>query len=183
MINILTTLPYHYTNTELKKLLKSITVLVDTREKSNNHIIKYFDSKNMPYKSKKLDYGDYSFYLPVNKDLGINRDMYFNNNIVIERKANLEELSNNLTHDRTQFENELIRASNSKFVLLIENAKGYEDIINHNYNTDYKPKSFVATLHAFKARYNIEVIFIDPAYSGNYIFYAFYYYLRELLKG
>jgi len=181
VIIILTTLPYHYTDSELKKLLKSITILVDTREQKNLHITKYFDSKNIPYKSRKLDYGDYSFFLPANKELGINRDMFFNNDVSIERKANLEELSNCLTHDRSRFEAELIRSYNSNLILLIEDSK-YQDIINQNYNTEYNNKSFVASLMAFKYRYNLDVTFISNKYSGNFIYYNFYYYLREHLK-
>ena len=187
MLNIL---PYHYKKKEIKQLLKSLTILIDTREQKNNHIIDYLEDKGITYKSKKLEFGDYSFYLPADSELGIQRDIYFNPQMVIERKGagdinnggGLNELSNNFTHDRTQFENELIRASNSKFILLIENAKGYQDIIKHNYRTDYNPKSFIGTLHTFKHRYDMEVMFIDPAYSGNFIYYTFYYFLREVLK-
>jgi len=110
------------------------------------------------------------------------REVYFNNEIVIERKASLNELSGNLTQDRTRFENELIRASNNKLILMIESADGYKDIINHKYRTEYNPKSFVASLHSFRYRYNFDLIFIDPKAAGNFIFYSFYYYLREKLK-
>ena len=181
MINIINTLPFYYTDKELMTLLKSITVLVDTREQKNLHITKYFDSKTISYKSKKLNYGDYSFYLPANVELGIARDMYFNNDISIERKANLEELSNCFTHDRSRFESELIRSYNSNLILLIEDSK-YQDIINNNYRTNYNNKSFIASLMAFKYRYKIDITFISQKYSGNYIYYNFYYYLREHLK-
>ena len=179
MLNIL---PYHYTKKEIKQLLKSITVLIDSREQKKSHITNYLEDKNIPYKSKKLDYGDYSFMLPKQPELGIQRDIYFNSQISVERKQSLNELSGNFTHDRTQFENELIRSSNGKLILLIENVKGYENIIKHNYRTDYKPKSFIGTLHSFRHRYNLDVVFIDPAYSGNYIYYTFYYWLREVIK-
>lgn len=41
---------YHYSQPEQEKLLKSMTVLVDTREHKgkNNHILNYFDSKQIP---------------------------------------------------------------------------------------------------------------------------------------
>jgi ERCC4-type nuclease len=175
---------YRYTKSEIKKLLKSLTVLIDTREKKNIKIQGYFDKKCIAHKSKKLDFGDYSFLLPKNEKLGIMRDIYFNDQLAIERKASLTELSNNFTHDRTQFENELIRSkgSNSKLILLVENAAGYSDIINHNYRTNYNPKSFLATLHSFKHRYDLDVIFLDHSYSGNFIYYSFYYWLRNYLK-
>ena len=106
----------------------------------------------------------------------------FNDQIVIERKRSLNEISNNLTHNRQQFENELIRSNNAKLILMVENQQGYQNIIKHNYRTDYKPKSFIGTLHSFKHRYDMEVMFIDPDYNGQFLRYEFYYYLREYLK-
>ena len=175
-------IPYKYAPKELRELLNSLVILIDTREQKNGHIIRYLNNKGIKHKSKKLDYGDYSFILPANKKLGIQRDIYFNNDIVIERKASLEELSGCFTQERARFENELIRASNGKMILLVEKAKGYQDNIEHNYRTDYQPRSFIGTLHSFRHRYNMEVIFADPAYSGNFIYYTFYYWLRECLK-
>ena len=175
-------LAYRYTATEQKKLLKSLTVLIDTREQKNEHITSYLDKKKINYKSKKLNFGDYSFMLPANEELGIMRDIYFNGQIAVERKGTLTELSNNFTHDRTQFENELIRATDSKLILLVENAAGYQDIIQHNYRTEYKPKSFVGTLHSFKHRYNLDVVFLDHSFSGNFIYHSFYYWLRNYLR-
>jgi hypothetical protein len=60
-------IPYRYTKTELNQLLKSMVVLIDTREKKADHIIKYLNKSNVPHKSKALDYGDYSLMLPANK--------------------------------------------------------------------------------------------------------------------
>lgn len=120
--------------------------------------------------------------LPVNKELGVIRDITFKNSIVIERKANLEELSNNLTHKRTEFENELIRGSKTKMYLLIENS-AYKDILSHKYNTQYEPKAYIATLKTYETRFNLSINFIENECSGNFIYYTFYYYLREFLKG
>lgn len=177
-------MPYRYTKTELKKLLDNITVLIDTRENKTDHIKKYFDSKDIDYKSKKLDFGDYSFCLSELPELDINRPIYFNDSITIERKANLEELSNCFAQDRQRFENELIRSQGggAKLILLIEDGKGYEKIVNGRYNTQYNKKSFIGTLQAFRARYGIDINFINPKYSGNFIITLFHYYLREYLK-
>jgi ERCC4-type nuclease len=175
-------LNYRYTETEQKKLLMSLIVLIDTREQKNQHIISYLDKKKIEYKSKKLDFGDYSFMLPANEELGIMRDIYFNNQIAVERKSSLTELSNNFSHNRTQFENELIRSDKGKLILLLENSRGYEDMIQHNYRTQYNPKSFLATLHTFQHRYNIEIVFIRPELTGCYLYKCFYYWLRENIK-
>jgi ERCC4-type nuclease len=175
-------LNYRYTAAEQKKLLKSLIILIDTREQKNRHITSYLDKKKIKYKTKKLDFGDYSFLLPKDKKLGIIRDIYFNDQIAVERKVSLTELSNNFTHDRTQFENELIRSNKGKLILLIENSSGYEDMIQHNYRTQYNPKSFLATLHTFQHRYNLNIVFIRPELTGSYLYQCFYYWLRENIK-
>lgn len=172
---------YKYTDTEIKKLLKSLIIICDTREQKHQHITSWFDEKNIKHISKKLDHGDYSCYLPADADLGITRDMYFTNIISIERKANLTELSGNLTQGRAQFESELIRAK-GKLCLLIENST-YGHIVAHNYNTQYKPSSFIASLATFEARYNITVTHLpDNKYSASYIYQTLVYHVRERLK-
>ena len=172
---------YRYTDKELKELLKSIVILVDTREQKNQHLINYWDSKKIQHETMKLDFGDYSFKIPANEDLGITRDLYFDSEIAIERKAHLEELSGNLCQGRTALENEFIRANNSNLYLLIENAS-YEDIVTHNYKTEYNPKSFVASLFSFADRYDFSINFIkDNKFSGQFIYFTFYYYLRNYL--
>src|SRR5690554_903492 len=120
-------IPYLYTKTEQKKILSSLVMLIDTREQENSHITSYFDRQGIGWKNKKLDYGDYSFLLPAAPNLGIMRDLYFTREIVIERKANLDELAGNLTHGRAAFEAELIRANGFKMLLLVEGGS-WEDI-------------------------------------------------------
>lgn len=174
-------LPYRYTKTEQDKLLNSLTILTDTREQANRNIIDYLDRKGIDHKEKALDVGDYSFMLPAAVELGIMKDVYFNRHLAIERKASLEELSGCFIRDRRRFENELIRSTGSRFILLVENSS-YNKIINGEYMTQYRPKSFAATLFSFIHRYNIQVAFIPGRLSGNYIYHCCYYWLREWLK-
>ncbi len=171
---------YRYTDKELQTLLKSIVIITDSREQDNSHITKWFDEKKIPYVTQKIDSGDYSFYLPANRDLGINRDLYFTDKIVLERKGSLEEVSGNFTNDRLRIESEFIRHK-GKMILLIEDAD-YSDIIKHNYRTEYKPESFLATLHSFSERYDIPFTFMkDKKCSGQFIYFTFYYWLRNYL--
>lgn len=171
---------YRYTDTEIKKLLKSIVVVQDTREQEASHITSWFDEKKIPYVTQKLETADYSFFLPQNEELGIVRDLYFSDKISVERKGSLEEVSGNLCNDRLRFESEFIR-SKGKVHLLIENAC-YEDIIGHKYRTEYKPVSFLASLHSFADRYNFSITFMkDKSFSGQFIYLTFYYFLRNYL--
>lgn len=171
---------YKYTDKEKEQILKSITILVDTREKFNKWVTDYFDEKKIPYKTKALPFGDYSFFIPKNEELNIPRDLYFIDEISIERKANLEEISNNLSKERDRFEKEL-SLFKGKMFLLVENAN-YHDIYFNNYNTQYNKKSFIGSLHSFNFRYDLPFVFMpDRSCSGVFIFCTFYYYLKNIL--
>lgn len=171
---------YRYTDKELNDLLKSMVILIDSREQVNKHLTDYWDSKKIPYMKMKLDFADYSCMIPSNPELGIVRDLYFNDVVSVERKNSLEEISSCFTTTRTAFESEFIR-SKGNIHLLIERAS-YEDIINHNYKTEYKPVSFIASLHSFVDRYNLNLTFMkDNKYSGYFIYMTFKYALRNYL--
>lgn len=171
---------YRYTDKELKALLKSMVIVIDSNEQVFDHLSDWFTSKKIPFVIKNMDFGDYSFYLPANPDLGIVRDLYFTDKISIERKCSLVELSGNFTNDRLRIESEFIRHK-GKMILLIEDAE-YTDILKHNYRTEYKPESFLATLHSFSERYDIPFTFMkDKKCSGQFIYFTFYYFLRNFL--
>lgn len=169
---------YAYTDNEVKELLSTIVVLVDTREKRNEHITDYFDAKGIKYERKKLDHGDYGAYLPENMELGIMRDTFFP--IAIERKNSVDELAQTIKK-RTRFENELIRAQRSKFMLLIEDEHGYENIVKGNYRSNYNARSFLASIKAFESRYGFMSVFVSKVAVGNYIYHHLYYNIRESL--
>lgn len=174
---------FKYTDKEIDQLVDSMTILVDSREKCNDHLFTAWDSARVPikYRKKALERGDYSFMLPMNEGLNIPRDLYFDKEIIVERKGSLEEISGNLTKERDRLEKELALAPPTK-VLLIENAS-YSDICLGNYRTEYNKKAFLASLHAFWQRYNIPVFFMpDPKYSGIFIWNYFKSYLKEQLR-
>lgn len=174
---------YHYTEKELNKLLKSITILCDTREHEgkNDHILKWFDEKGIGWKKYKLDYGDYSFFVPADEDLNIPRDLYFDRHIIIERKASLDEFAGNVTEERERIKKEFTLAPENK-VLLIENGS-YADMIEGKYRSKYSSKSYYGTVHSFWHEFNIPVFFMpDPRYSAQFIIGYFYYWFRQQIK-
>ena len=171
---------YKYSDTELKEILKTLVVLIDTREQENIHITDYFDKRKIKYEEMKLEHGDYTFYIPKNEDLGIQRELYFNNIVTVERKGSLEELSGNFCNGRSRIEEEFTRKK-GKMYLMVEGAS-YEDIVRHNYNTEYNPVSFIATLDTYEARYGIQTSFTSKISAGNFIYHKFKYHLREYLK-
>lgn len=171
-----------YSEDEQKQLLKSMVVIIDTREQQNKHITDYFDKHKIPYEVKTLEVGDYTFYLPANETLSIPREMSFEKDIIIERKNSAEELSTCLTKTRSRFENEFIKAKDAKKYLLVENCN-YQDIVNGNYNSQYNSKGFLGSLHSFDHKYDLRIVFMpDSSYTPIYIYGVLQYYLRNLIK-
>jgi len=172
----------NFTKTEIDKKHKNhMVLLVDRSENQNSHIIDYLDKKKIKYEKMKLDHGDYSVKIEACPEYGIDKDLYFHHEIAIERKAHLEEISGNFSTARDRIEKEF-SLYKGKMTLLIETAN-YHDILNHNYNTKYAPKSFVGTLHSFCTRHNVDLIFMpDNSFTADYMSRRFYYYLRNILK-
>lgn len=166
---------------DIKKLVNSMVVMIDSREKSNSHIIQYFEKHGINYVVSKLEYGDYSFMIPESV---AGKDIYFHRDIVIERKASLEELSGNLAQERDRFEKEFLKAGSDgcKTYLMIEEPRGYSSIIAHEYKTKFKPVAYMASLKTWEHRFGTNVQFIDKEYSGYYIYSTFMYFAREVLK-
>ena len=168
-----------YTDKEMEALVGSMVVLVDTREKANTHITGYFDRAGIPYKVRGLPYGDYSFFIPANPDLGILKDLFFDNEVIVERKGSLEELSTNFTRGRDTIEKEFALAPPHK-VLMVEAS--YDDLINGRYESKYNNKSFWATLHTMWHRYNLPSFFVNKKDAGIFIRGYLTYYLKEWLR-
>lgn len=172
---------YKYTDKEKEQIVKSMVFICDSREKDGDHIIDWLDKKKIQHITKALSNGDYSFYVPANAELNIDRDLYFDKHIMVERKGSLEELSGNLSTNRARFEEELATYGGKKY-LLVENSK-YSDIVNQKYDTKLSSKAYLASVHTFNHRYNLEIVFMpDKSHSPVWIYGTFTYYLRELLK-
>lgn len=165
-----------YKDKEIKQIIKSMVILVDTREKINSHLKMYFKSNKINFIDFKLDYGDYSFMIPKNESLDILEDIYFTDEIAIERKANAEEISNNFAKGRERFHKEFER-SKGVLRLLIEDSS-YSNISNGEYNTKFPKESFIGSLHSFQEKYNCPFFFTDKQHSGEYIYNSFKYYLK-----
>ncbi|MGQ0454555.1 ERCC4 domain-containing protein, partial [Bacillus sp. SS-TM] len=114
---------YRYSEKELKEILDTLEIMVDTREQKNQHVLDYFRKKDVKFRLRKIDTADYSAVIPKNPEMGITRDVYLSAGV--ERKNGVDELVQSIK-DRTRFENELIRAAKHPFVLLVEDLKGYQ---------------------------------------------------------
>ena len=157
-------------------------IIIDTREKNIEHIIKAFEKNNVPYERRSLPIGDYL----------IESSVGYVPNVVIERKANIDELIGNLLDTATKDENghnrfarELIRSkkANKKFILLVEDEKFYINILTGNYRSKVNPKALRGMIMSLEAKYhNLNIVWMNKKEVASYIHSILYYCLREDLK-
>jgi ERCC4-type nuclease len=173
-------LHYRFLEKELKTLLSSLIIQVDSREKVNEHILNYFNDKGIAYETTKLNAGDYSVVLPANPELGLPRSIFFP--IAIERKNSIDELAVSIKN-RTVFEHELLRSERLKFLLMVEDEQGYKNILAKNYRSQYDPRALLGSLKAFEAKYGFGTAFVGKELAGHFIFHHLFYHARAILKG
>lgn len=172
---------------EIEQCLKSMIVLVDTREQPTKRAERRYMGFNVPYQRQHLNYGDYAynFILPDGHWLYVmDQDVAISPDVVIERKEDLTELSGNLCQNKARFENEFQRAAehHAKVYLLVENAN-MENLYNGRYRTNFHPNAYSASLWAVVARNNIHgPIFCKEETSGRVIHDILYRELKARLE-
>lgn len=190
-------------------------IVIDSREKKFEHIISKFEegfeykpSYHDMYRGKKSTYSEPIQYCKQDKglktgdftiavQLPTGEKINFQDKVVIERKADLNELCGNifdrdsLDEDKiNRFERELKRAyeQNIKVYLLVEQSDLYSKILSSKHfrydkASKVNPKSFLAILESLLTRYNVELIYCDKKDSARLIHDKLYYWVREYLKG
>lgn len=176
---------YKFTDAEIKKIQDNLTVIVDSREQRNEHIIWYFDKKRIPYKVMKNDFGDYSCFIPKGTIDRFTSDIYFDRDIAIERKANIDEVASNLKGDAARLTKELAHMNkyNIKYFVFLEDANYYDNLINGNYRSEYDPNTLDQRIEkGVLARYDTILVPIDKKYIGRKIINVLRSYVYELFK-
>ena len=197
---------------DIKKL--KYKVVIDSREKSINHILNKFDegfeykpSHHDMYRGKKATYSDpIQYYI---KDKGLKVGDYtiavqllngevinFQDKVVIERKADLNELASNFYDSKskdenglTRIEREFLRAKEKgiKIHLLIETEDAISKILSSKHfrydkASKINPKAFMSMFLSLCNRYNINVWYCNKKDSARLIHDVLYYYCKEYLK-
>ena len=80
----------------IDKLVKQMTIIVDSREQENKHITSFFDQKKIPYIVRKLNQGDYSAFLSANPELGLPFDISLEN-VVTKMLSLVKQKTNSAT--------------------------------------------------------------------------------------
>ena len=169
---------------EIDDCLRSMEIIVDTREQPSKRAQKRYESFCAPYIRQTMNYGDYTynFTFPSGKRL-FEPNITVKGHVVIERKQDLTELSQCFCQSRDRFKNEFERAreNNSSIYLIVEDAS-WENLINGKYSTKFNSKAFLSSITAWMVRYNIKIIFCKSETSGKMIKEILYRELKERLE-
>lgn len=163
---------------DIESTLKTMVITVDSREQATEQSKRRYADFGVPWERGKLDFGDYSavFTLPDGTEFSLK------DKICVERKMSLDELCGCYTHGRARFEREFERAKavNAKIVLLIEEAS-WEKAYNGKYRSQMKPQALVASMLAWLARYDCQIIMCRAELSGRMIHDVLYREAKERL--
>ena len=164
---------------EVSRALKNLTLIVDTREQDTDRLRRRIKQTGLSFVRQKLDFGDYSAKTTL--DNGTEFDI--SSSVSIERKMNLDELCACCCKGRKRFTREFDRAklAGAKVYLLIENAN-WEKAYNGSYRSKMSPQALTASLFAWLARYNCQIIFCKEETSGKIIREILYREMKERLE-
>lgn len=201
---------FKFTDKEVTNILNNLVILVDTRENANTHVTDWLDKSKKKYKTQKLDYGDYSCYLPNGSFEGQTRDIYFTDDIVVERKFCIDELAMNLKDNKTninevnkeiiellgekylakvlktdynRFKQELtaINRYGIDFFILLEDEKFDKNIRCGNYRSQYDSATLYKRLKALEREFNTIIRPTSKEFSGSEIYNTLRYGVRNML--
>lgn len=154
-------------------------LIVDTREQDTDRLRRRIRQTGLSFVRQKLDFGDYSAKTTL--DNGTEFDI--SSSVSIERKMNLDELCTCYCKGRKRFTREFERAKSAgaKVYLLIENAN-WEKAYNGSYRSKMSPQALTASLFAWLARYDCQIIFCKEETSGKIIREILYREMKERLE-
>ena len=140
-----------------------MTIICDSREKKNQHVLKFFEENGINYKIRKMDIADYQIE-------GVD-------GLVIDRKQNLEEVAQNLMNrnDKSRFWREVRRANAKKVKMIVlcehsRNIKSIEDVSNwHSKFSPVSGRALMNEIYQVHISYGIEFLFCDKRNTGREI--------------
>lgn len=149
---------------EVEQSLESMVCLVDTREQDTPRFRARLKQIGLPVERIAMNAGDYG------TKVRLPGDKWFTVPVAIERKMSLDELCMCYCHGRSRFIREFERAqvAGVRMYLLVEGAT-WENVYAGKYRSKMQAQSLVASILAWLARYECQVIFCEPRTTGKLI--------------
>ena len=138
-------------------------IICDSRERKNQHVLRYFDAHGIPYRIQKLDVADSMLE-------GVD-------GFAIDRKQNLAELSTNLMNrkDHARFWKEVRRAKEAgmRMVVLCEHGgkiRSVQDVAGwQNPYSGVSGRALMDEIYRVHIAYGVEFLFCDKRSTGRRI--------------
>ena len=159
---------------DVKRALGTMTILWDTREQDTPRARERLKQVGVPVERVALRFGDYSATCD---------GLDLRDKVAVERKMDLDELARCYCQDRGRFTREFQRAkeAGAKVYLLVENGSLDAAYAGH-YRARVHPSSLTASMMAWLARYDCQILFCNEANSGKVIHDVLYRELKERLE-
>lgn len=151
-------------------MLSHLVILHDSREQSSSHILDYFDEQGIAHEKKALKTGDYSFKITACEELGITQDMYFTDELCIERKNSVSEIAGNFCEKDDRFLKELNRMINIQHCYLLIENDSLQDIFDGNYKSKLNTLSLLRSLFTVQKRSGFYLYFVNEKSMGKMIY-------------
>lgn len=155
-----------YHPVEIDRILKTLVILVDTREQDTERARKRYAQFGCEHERKALRFGDYSARLT-----GLEGEEISLENVVsVERKMDLDELCGCFCHGRERFRREFERAltAGAHVYLLIENDS-LDAAYKGAYRSRMNPRALTASILSWCIEFGIMPLFISSERSGRLI--------------
>lgn len=152
-------------------------IIVDSREQNTPALQRRLKQIGVPYVREKLNAGDYSAKFPLSDGT------WFQLPVAVERKMNPDELAGCYCKGRGRFQREFERAQADgvKLYLLLESTS-WEVIYSGKYRSKMTPQAFSASILAWLARYNCQVLMCSQLTTGRLIHDVLYREGKEHLE-
>ena len=151
---------------EIDEALDGMVCLVDTREQDTPRLRARLKQMDCPNERLKLDFGDYSAKFPIQNGEWLS----LADKVVIERKMSIDEICQCFCQGRKRFANEFERAikAKAKVYMLLENTT-WEQIYAGKYRSQMRSTALIASILAWLARYDCQLLMCKAETSGKLI--------------
>ena len=163
---------------DVKRSLDSMVILVDTREQDTPSLRRRLELMNCPWERQKLDFGDYSAKcrLPDGEWLDLSPK------VAVERKMSFDELCACFCRGSSALPESLSGPEKQEHRLPVNRKRLLGNAFAGKYRSQMNPKSFIASMTAWLARYRCQLIFCKSETTGILIHEILYRELKEVLE-
>lgn len=165
------------TDKMIASALDDMVIVVDTREKRNEHITSYLDTIGRPYIKRAMKSADYT--VTFNKE----EFLPYKGCVMVERKNSFDEIIGNFTKNRKRFVNEFERIDDGVLTSIVIENSSWNKLFKGSWRSKVPSQAILASLLTWTYRYDTRIWYCQRKESPEIIYWLLYYGVMETLKG